>query len=44
MIVCECQDCGKEFEVETPTTEDEKEKIICPNCYSGDVIVEEENE
>lgn len=38
MIVCECQDCGKQFEVE------EKENIMCPYCGSGDVITEEENE
>ena len=42
MIACECQNCGKEFEVKEPQTEDEKEKIVCPYCYSGDVLIGDE--
>lgn len=44
MTIFECQNCGETFEIETPQTEDEKEKITCPYCYSGDVIDYEEEE
>ncbi len=39
MIVCECQDCGKEFEIE-----EIEENIMCPYCGSGDVLVGDEND
>lgn len=35
-IVCECQNCGKEFETDEPI-----EEITCPYCHSGDVIIYE---
>lgn len=44
MIVCECQNCGKEFEIEVPLTADDEEKIICPECHSGDVLIGDEND
>lgn len=44
MIVCECQNCGKEFEIEAPLTANDEEKIICPECHSGDVLIGDENE
>lgn len=39
-----CVECGKEFEIEAPLTADDEEKIICPECHSGDVLIGDENE
>ena len=44
MIVCECQNCGKEFEIEAPLTVDDEEKITCPYCYSGNVLIGDEED
>lgn len=37
MKVCECQNCGKEFETD-------EEEVKCPFCHSEDVILYEEEE
>lgn len=42
MIVCECLDCCKEFEIEKPKTEEEKESISCPYCHCGDIVIGDE--
>lgn len=34
IVVCECQNCEKHFEIEVKNDEE----IICPYCKSGDVI------
>ena len=39
-LVCECQNCEKDFETEYIRPEE----ITCPYCHSGDVIIYEEEE
>ena len=34
IIVCECQNCERHFEIEVKGDEE----ITCPYCHSGDVI------
>ena len=37
MKECECQNCEKQFVIEND------EKVICPFCYSEDIIIYEED-
>lgn len=38
-MTCECQNCEKEFEIEIK----ENKEVICPYCYSGDIIIYKED-
>lgn len=37
--VCECMDCGKDFEINI-----NENHIVCPKCGSGDIYIENEEE
>ena len=39
VIVYECLDCCKEFEIDFPITEEEEKNISCPYCHSGDIAI-----
>lgn len=39
-VVCECQNCERQFEIEIKGNEE----ITCPYCHSGDVITYGSNE